>query len=96
MYVCVCVCVRVCEPISLEEPIPKHEIFLRHLDPASTKHSLCTASSTGQRSQQIQNSIFNASGGFPGANLGMERARCSTARTAMFAVGEDLACYRWL
>lgn len=86
----------VCEPIGLEEPIPRHEIFLSYLDPASTKHSLCTASSTRQRSQQMQNNIFNSSGGFPGVNLGMERASCSTARMVMFVFEEDLAGDRWL
>lgn len=64
----------VCEPTGLEAPIPSHEIFLSCLDPASTKHSLYIASSTGQRSQQMQNNIFNSSGGFPEENLGMERA----------------------
>lgn len=88
-----CVCMYVCESIDLEEPIPRHEIFLSYLDPASIKHNLCTASNTGQRSQQMQNYIFNSSGGFPGANLGVERASCNTARMAMF---EDLAGDRWL
>lgn len=107
MCVCVCVCMCACVCARaflwvawpdklLEESIPRHEIFLRYLDPTSTKRSLCTASNPGQRSQQKQNNIFNSSGGFPEANLGIKRANCSTAKMAMFVFEEDLAGDRLL